>query len=48
MLEHIEKCEKERLTIYLPAELVKRIKVAALEQGKTLSKYIADIVEEHQ
>lgn len=44
MLEKIPKQDKERFTIYLPLDIIKIIKQRSLDQGKTLSKYVADLV----
>jgi hypothetical protein len=37
--------EKERFTVYLPKSLTKAIRVRSAETERTLSKYIADLVE---
>ena len=44
MLDKIPKQDKERFTIYIPPEVIRIIKQRALDQTKTLSKYIADLV----
>ena len=44
MLDKIPKQDKERFTIYIPVDIIKQIRQRALDQGKTLSKYISDLV----
>ena len=44
MLDRIEKGEKQKLTLWMGVDVVKLIQQRALDQGKTLSKYISDLV----
>ena len=44
MLKKIPKQDKERFTIYLPLDIIKLIKQRSLDQSKTLSKYVSDLV----
>lgn len=37
--------EKERVTLYLPVLLYTRVRHRAIDLGKTISKYVSDLME---
>lgn len=45
MKDRTPRCEKVRLVAYLPVEMVKAVQLRALRTDKTISLYIAELVE---
>ena len=45
MKQRLPKGEKERLVAYLPVDVIKRVQGRALELGKTISLYMADLID---
>ena len=39
--------EKQQFNIYLPAELVRRVKHAAVDADASLSRFVEDVLTEH-
>lgn len=45
MLDKIKGRDKDRYTLYLPTELIRRIKQCALDRNQTQSKLVHDAVD---